>query len=219
MGDQEEQLIRNIKHKKPTRLSEPRIPPLDKSKNRKLVKELLDQSEWDDFVQKIIENTKETKTLLIRLNVWATLLRYKDLCFSFYVDNSHTMLRSTLPDRDREILILRIAWLCYAKYEWAQHVRFGKFVGLTEEEILRITEGSDAEGWDSFDATLIRSVDELYKDTFISDTTWKTLTERYDTYQLMDLVFTVGQYQSLAMALNTFGVQLEEGMKGFPKRE
>jgi len=129
------------------------------------------------------------------------------------------MLRSTLPDIDREILILRIAWLCYAEYEWAQHVRFGKFVGLTEDEINRIIEGPDVEGWDSFDTTLIRSVDELYKDTFISDTTWKILAERYNTHQLMDLVFTVGQYQSLAMAFNTFGVQLEEGIKGFPKQE
>lgn len=217
MGDQEEPLIRKIEHKKPTRLSEPRIPPLDKVKTRKLVNELLDKSEWDGLVQKVIEDTKEVKTFISSLNVWATLLRYKDLSFSLHVDNGHIMSRSSLPDRDREILILRIAWLCYAEYEWAQHVRFGKFVGLIDEEINRILEGPDAEGWDSFNSTLIRSVDELYKDTFISDATWKSLTELYDTNQLMDLVFTVGLYQSLAMALNTFGVQLEEGIEGFPK--
>ena len=217
MGDQEEPLIRKIEHKKPTRLSEPRIPPLDKAKTRELVKKLLDKSEWDGLVQKVIEDTKEVKTFISSLNVWATLLRYKDLSFSLYVDNGHIMSRSSLPDRDREILILRIAWLCYAEYEWAQHVRFGKFVGLIDEEINRILEGPDAEGWDSFNSALIRSVDELYKDTFISDATWKSLTECYDTNQLMDLVFTVGQYQSLAMALNTFGVQLEEGIEGFPK--
>jgi len=217
MGDQEEPLIRKIEHKKPTRLSEPRIPPLDKVKTHKLVNELLDKSEWDGLVQKVIEDTKEVKTFISSLNVWATLLRYKDLSFSLYVDNGHIMSRSSLPDRDREILILRIAWLCYAEYEWGQHVRFGKFVGLIDEEINRILEGPDAEGWDSFNSALIRSVDELYKDTFISDATWKSLTERYDTNQLMDLVFTVGQYQSLAMALNTFGVQLEEGIEGFPK--
>jgi len=217
MNNQEEQVIKKIEHKNHIRLLKPRIPPLDKEKTRKLVKELLDKSEWDSLVQKVIEDTKEARTLISSLNVWATLLRYKDLSFSFHVDFCHIMSRSSLPDRDREILILRIAWLCYAEYEWAQHVRFGKFVGLTDEEINRILEGPDAEGWDSFNSALIRSVDELYKDTFISDATWKTLIERYDTNQLMDLVFTVGQYQSLAMALNTFGVQLEEGIEGFPK--
>jgi len=61
MGDQEELIIRKIEHKKPTRLSVPRIPPLEKSKIREFVKELLDKSEWDYLMQKVIENTKKLK--------------------------------------------------------------------------------------------------------------------------------------------------------------
>jgi 4-carboxymuconolactone decarboxylase len=38
---------------------------------------------------------------------------------------------------------------------------------------------------------------------------------RYNTKQLMDVVFAVGQYQLVSMALNTFGVQLDKGVKGF----
>ena len=33
----------------------------------------------------------------------------------------------------------------------------------------------------------------------------------------MDLVFTVGQYNLVSMALNSFGVQLDEGLEGFAK--
>ena len=33
----------------------------------------------------------------------------------------------------------------------------------------------------------------------------------------MDVVFTVGQYNMLAMALRTFGVQLDDGINGFPE--
>ena len=33
----------------------------------------------------------------------------------------------------------------------------------------------------------------------------------------MDLIFTVGQYNLVSMALNTLGVQLEEGVQGFPE--
>ena len=89
--------------------------------------------------------------------------------------------------------------------------------GLNDDEIVRITEGSDASGWKSFDKTLIRAVDELYTDAFISDITWKQLSERYNTHQLLDLIFTVGQYNAVSMALNTLGVPLDEGIKGFPK--
>ena len=124
------------------------------------------------------------------------------------------MFSSSLPARDRELLILRIGWLCYSKYEWSWHARGAKDGGLlSDDEINRIMEGPDAERWDPFDAILLRAVDELYTDTFITDETWNALTERYNTHQIMDLVFTVGNYNMLAMALNSFGVQLEEGLK------
>src|SRR5207302_412512 len=110
------------------------------------------------------------------------------------------------PPRDREILILRIGWLCRAEYEWGQHVLIGKAAGLTDDEIERITRGPDAPGWDPFEAALLRATDELHEDSFVSDGTWKTLAERYSTEQLMDVVFTVGQYTLVSMALNSFGV-------------
>lgn len=92
---------------------------------------------------------------------------------------------------------------------------YGKQAGLSDEEIARIKVGPDAEGWDAFDASLLRAVDELHADAFISDATWSALSERYTTQQLMDVVFTVGQYNLVSMALNTFGVQLDKGVKGF----
>ena len=122
---------------------------------------------------------------------------------------------SKLAPREREILILRIGWLCQAEYEWGQHVIFGKAAGLTDAEIERIKAGPEAPGWAPFDANLLRAVDELHKDAFISDKTWGALSERYNTEQLMDVVFAVGQYNLVSMALNTFGVQLDKGVKGF----
>ena len=93
--------------------------------------------------------------------------------------------------------------------------RFGRQVGLTDEEIARIKEGPDAPGWAPFDAALLRAADELHAEAFISDATWAALSERYNTQQLMDVVFAVGQYNMVSMALNTFGVQLDKGVKGF----
>jgi alkylhydroperoxidase family enzyme len=90
-------------------------------------------------------------------------------------------------------------------------------VGLSEEEILRIKEGPDAEGWSSFESLLLRAADELYVDSFISDSTWEDLAKKYNTQQLLDVVFTVGQYSLTAMALNSLGIQLEKGMKEFPE--
>ncbi|HYM02842.1 MAG TPA: hypothetical protein VET85_07840, partial [Stellaceae bacterium] len=68
-----------------------------------------------------------------------------------------------------------------------------------------------------FEAALLRAVDELHADACIADETWAALGQHLDTAQLMDLVFTVGNYTTVSMALNTFGVRLDEGIKGFER--
>lgn len=182
------------------KLSQPRITPLT-------------ESEWTDEQRKTLEPVyKEGRVY----NVLGTLGRHWEASKKFSVWAYHVMgTTSTLPPREREILILRIGWLCQAEYEWGQHVIFGKAAGLTDAEIARIKEGPDAAGWAAFDATLLRATDELHKDAFISDATWAALRERYTPEQCMDVVFAVGQYNLVSMALNTFGVQLDKGVKGF----
>ena len=152
------------------------------------------------------------------LNVQRTIAQYPELARARQSFTQHVMRDTSLPARERELLILRTGWNCQSEYEFGQHSRFGKSVGLTDEEIRRVTIGSDADGWDDFDATLLRAADELHHDAFISDSTWQALAERYTTRQLMDVVFAVGQYHIVSMALNSFGVQFEpETRERFPK--
>ncbi len=149
-------------------------------------------------------------------NVFTTFARHPVLFKNFIVFGSYILAGSTLPPRDREMVILRIGWLCHSEYELAQHAKIGRRCGLSEDEIIRITKGDQAEGWTELESALIRAVDELYQEAFISDQTWTCLRGYYNTEQLMDLVFTVGQYNMVSMALNTFGVQLDERLPGFP---
>ena len=72
------------------------------------------------------------------------------------------------------------------------------------------------QGWTDFDATLLRAADELHADQCISDDTWAALAARYDTQQLIELPMLVGHYHLVAMTLNTLGVQIDDGLSGFP---
>ena len=160
------------------------------------------------------EATEEQREILAAagrspLNVQRTIAQHPKLARSRQAFSNHVMRQTSLPAREREILILRTGWNCQSEYEFGQHSRFGRSVGLTDDEIRRITLGADADGWDEFDATLIRAADELHNDAFITDQTWNALAERYSTKQLMDVVFAVGQYHIVSMALNSFGVQFE----------
>ncbi|MDZ7824842.1 MAG: carboxymuconolactone decarboxylase family protein [Gammaproteobacteria bacterium] len=146
------------------------------------------------------------------LAIFRTMANHPDLLKRWLVFANHVLGKSSLPERERELLILRIGWLCRAGYEWGQHVLIGRDCGLSEEEIQRLKQGPDAAGWSAADADLLRAVDELHADAFITDATWARLAERWSTQQLMDLVFTVGQYNLVSMALNSFGVQPDPGL-------
>ena len=155
------------------------------------------------------------------LNIFRTLARAPKALSRFNAWGGYVLSRrNDLPAREREIVILRIGFLCKSGYEWTQHHRIGLQSGLTSAEIERIKAGAGA-GWSAADAALIRMADELHADQFVTDPTWAELAAHFTPKQCMDAVFTAGQYTQVSMFLNTFGVQLDEGqtldpdLKGF----
>jgi 4-carboxymuconolactone decarboxylase len=172
--------------------------------------------EWDDRTRQAlgVDGTPGGGAL----NIFGTLAHHPDLLRRWLVFGSHVLAKSTLSTRHRELLILRTGWLCRAPYEWGQHVEIARRSGITDDEIARLAEGPDASGWDPFEATLLRAVDELHADQTLSDATWSALTgenssalaEQYDSQQVLDLIFTVGQYTLVSMALNATGVERDD---------
>jgi alkylhydroperoxidase family enzyme len=148
-------------------------------------------------------------------NIFRTLARHPGL-FRKWMPFGGKLLNGKLPARERELAILRVGWLCQSEYEWGQHVPIGKRAGLTDDEIARIPQGPGASGWTELDATILRATDELHEDSCISDATWERLAQVYDDKQLIELVMSVGHYHLVSMALNTLGVQREEGVVGLP---
>jgi 4-carboxymuconolactone decarboxylase len=178
------------------RLPKPRIDPLP-------------ESEWSDEVRELLPKSPDGK--LRPLNIFTTLARYPKLLKRWQVFGNHVLAKSTLPARERELVILRTGHLCKSGYEFHQHTRIGLAAGLTSDEIAKLQRA--ASEWTGKDAVLIRATDELHADQFISEVTWKELAQSWNQQQLMDLVFAIGQYTLVSMALNSFGVQIEEGSK------
>jgi alkylhydroperoxidase family enzyme len=150
------------------------------------------------------------------LNIFRTLAHHPKLLKRWLVFGGHVLGKSTLPPRERELAILRIGWRCRSEYEWGQHAAIGRACGLSDEEVRRTTEAATAPRWSAFDAAIVRAVDELHDDAFLSDTSWSALSAKWSTEQILDFVFAVGQYNLVSMALNSLGVQLDAGVEGFP---
>jgi 4-carboxymuconolactone decarboxylase len=179
-------------------MTTPRVPPLN-------VDALSDEEQ--KVLQPILDAGRPW-------NIFLTLAHHPDLMKRWLVFSNHVLFKSTIPAREREIAILRTGWLCQSEYEWAQHEVIGTAAGLTADEVQRIKEGSEAE-WSELDRLILIATDELYHDKKISDATWIALTSHWNDQQMMDLVFAIGQYTLVSMALRTFGVPLDDFLTGW----
>lgn len=192
-------------------MSEPRIPPRPSDDWDAAAQDALAALRPPGSARRPGEPPRQRPTA----NILGMFAWHPALARAFFAFNNH-LFHSTLSARDRELVIVRTGWLRRGEYEWAQHVRLAAAAGLSDAEISAISAGPDSPVWASRDAALLRSVDELVADRYVSDGTWKRLAQDLSRQQLMDLVFTVGAYDALAMACNTFGLELDPGMTGFP---
>lgn len=167
----------------------------------------LPADQWDEATQQALSVMRGADTN----NALSTLAHHPALAKAFLRFNVHLLTSSTLPARIRELAILRVAHRRQCAYEWSHHVRMAKDEGITDDQIAALQRFGDgsAEDFDTFDRAVITGVDELEEKSELSDRTWAALGERLSDQQRMDFVFTVGCYALLAMAFNTFGIQLE----------
>jgi alkylhydroperoxidase family enzyme len=133
--------------------------------------------------------------------------------------NGHILFATTLTARQRELLVLRVATRRRCEYEWLQHVLIGRDAGLDDADIERVVQGPDADGWDDLDRALLAAADELLSEARVHHLTWATLARHLDPQQLLDVVFTVGAYDVVAMAFNTFDVAPDDDLRAAQERK
>ena len=150
--------------------------------------------------------------------IMPTLLRHRDLWERVFELSIQLMTKGVLAARDRELAILRIAWLWQAPYEWGEHVGQARKAGLTSDEIERITVGSAAGGWCEHDLALLRATEELHAGAMISDDTWALLAKRLDEKQLFELTVLIGQFTNVAFFQNSLKLRLPVGSEGLRAR-
>ncbi|MEU6557051.1 carboxymuconolactone decarboxylase family protein [Streptomyces sp. NPDC046915] len=126
-------------------------------------------------------------------NIITTMVRHPGLFQHFLPFGSHLLRDGRLPDRTRELLILRTACNTRAGYEWGRHVPLARAAGVTDEEIRRVGAGPDAQEWTPADARLLRATDELHRDARLSAATWSALAADHDEAQLIEITMLPGR--------------------------
>jgi AhpD family alkylhydroperoxidase len=174
----------------------PRIPPLSTSEWPPEMRAAIAALRVENPRHPILTTEGERPKAL---NALGTFANHPQLTEAYHRFVGHLLYGTTLDLKTRELVILRVAAVRKCEYEWMQHVVIGGDVGLTDDEIIAARGPAET--------PLLRAVDELLDRARIADDTWDALD--LDTQQRMDLVFTVGAYDLLAMAFLSFGVEID----------
>ncbi len=140
-------------------------------------------------------------------NALKTLLNLPELVDAVMPYTNYLLNESSLSPRHRAMLVLRAAWLLGSQPLWATQAKAARDAGISSAELRRIAQGPDASGWEPFEATLLRLADQLFRNSSVTDSTWESLSLRYDMNNLMDAVETVNHFIVLSIMYNTLGVQ------------
>lgn len=196
-------------------MSEPRIPPRPAREWDRTVMDAIDQ--MTPPPGSIYARRREERGGAGGVNALALLARHPALAKGFMTFNRHLLYESGLDERTRELVVLRVARLCRSPYEWAQHVLVAEQLGMSPAEIDRVLAGPEADGWTPLEAAVLRAADQLIDHADVDDDTWAVLAAALDHAGLLDLIFTVGGYATLAMAFNASRLPLDPDLRGFPE--
>lgn len=140
-------------------------------------------------------------------NLFLTMGRQHKLFRGWLRFAGRLMPGGTLPRRETELVILRVAQLRQCAYEFEHHVRLGKRAGVTAEDVRRIAIGPDAAGWTPREQALLSAVDMLHGTQNLDDPTWSALHDHLDEAAVIEFLLLVGHYEMLATFLNTLRVE------------
>lgn len=143
------------------------------------------------------------------VHLFTVLAQHKRLFWPWLPFSGTLLRRGRLPEADTELAILRVGHLRASSYELQQHRRIALRRGVSAAEQAAIFAGPDADGLSARQRVLLTAVDELITDRMVTDSTWRQLSGYLDRRQLIEFVTLVGQYDALALTLNTLGVPMD----------
>ncbi|HEY0914964.1 MAG TPA: carboxymuconolactone decarboxylase family protein [Solimonas sp.] len=125
---------------------------------------------------------------------------------------SRLMPGGRLKAQEREKIILRTGWNCRCRYEWGQHLEIGLGVGLSDADVLRVSQGP-AQAQDERERALLQACDDMAREQAISTATWTALAAHYREPLLIEITILIGHYQMVAGFLNSSGIALEPAIE------
>ncbi|PLK26790.1 carboxymuconolactone decarboxylase family protein [Novosphingobium sp. TH158] len=147
-----------------------------------------------------------------------TFAHHPRLADVFSQFNIHLLTTNTLPVKQRQIAIMRTAWVTKATYMWSSHLKTSRLAGLSDDMYAPIQNGADDPYFTPFESAVIRATDELVLDHEVSDASWEALMTEWNKQQMLDFLFTVGGYVLSAGVMRSARIQRQPDLLALAER-
>lgn len=124
--------------------------------------------------------------------------------------------KPALDPRYRELAIMRVAWLTRSNYEWTQHWRIARGIGVPAEDLIAVRDWRASDLLSHEDKAVLAAVDETIGGDAISDETWSELSSFLADDALVELAVVIGHWLMVSTMLRSLRVPLEEGVESWP---
>ena len=146
-----------------------------------------------------------------------TLAQHPPLAIASLDFGKYILVETKLTPRQRELIVLRVAWRYRSDHQWTHHVLSARKIGMVDAEFEALQQRAPAPVWNRADQAVISAVDQLCDDGQIDDATWAVLAETNDRRTLMDLLYAIGLFTMNAWAFNAMGIELEDDVASYSR--
>jgi alkylhydroperoxidase family enzyme len=108
----------------------------------------------------------------------------------------------------RELVILRGAQVCSSEYEWAQHLRMARKVGVREAQIAALAAWRTSPEFDARERAALQLAESVTSGR-VSDEVYREAMRHFDHHDYVELSVTAGFYAMVARVLDAMAVELE----------
>jgi alkylhydroperoxidase family enzyme len=114
-----------------------------------------------------------------------------------------------LKPKYRELAILRVGIVGDSKFEYSQHMKVARMVGLSEDKLEAIKGWATSDKFDLAERAVMAAADELIARNLIEDETFSALKHHFSDQQIMELVFVIATWRMHGMVVRALHLEYD----------
>jgi 4-carboxymuconolactone decarboxylase len=141
---------------------------------------------------------------------YQALLHAPALASAWFEFNNAARFRTSLGDRARELVIMRVAALTGCAYVWRVHeAQYAAPAGVTPREVEALREWRESGVFDARESALLAYVDAMTRDVAVPDAVFDGLSRHFSAREMVEVTVLVGAYNMQTRVLRA--LELDPG--------